>query len=324
MVYCAGSYRKKLKGNQGIMDVFTPMLNQMAVLFLFMLTGFVLCKRKLAPDNTGVVLSKLETYIFIPALNINNFMTHFTIENISSRWQSILCSIVLLLLAIGLGFLLSRRFGQDAYSRRIYLYSFVIANFGFMGNAVIQGVFGDDMLFDYLIFTLPMVIFVYTIGLSWITPGASGKLSLKTICSPMFLSLFIGAALGLSGLQMPSFVSTTLSSAAACMSPAAMLLTGFIIGTFDFSSLFKGKRIYFAIFLRLIAIPFLFTGILKLLGVSGSILICALCAYCMPMGLNTVVIPSSYGGDTKLGAGIALISHGLSLITIPVIFAIFT
>ena len=108
------------------------------------------------------------------------------------------------------------------------------------------------------------------------------------------------------------------------MSPGAMLLTGFIIGTFEFKSLLTNKRIYLAVFFRLIVIPFLMAGIMKLLGFSGSILICALCAYCMPMGLNTVIIPSSYGGDTKLGAGIALISHVLSIITIPVMFTIFT
>ena len=306
------------------MDVFTPMLNQMAVLFLFMLAGFALCRFKLAPENTGLALSKLETYIFIPALNINSFMTHFTVENIAARWQSLLCSVVLLCLAIGIGYLLARRFAQDGYTRRIYLYSFVIANLGFMGNAIIQGVFGDDMLFDYLIFTLPMQMFVYTVGLSWLTPGGTGRITLKTLCSPMFLSLFLGAVLGLTSFPVPTFLSTTLSSAAACMSPAAMLLTGFIIGTFDFHSLLTNRRIYFAAFFRLIVIPFLLAGTMKLLNFSGSILVCALCAYCMPMGLNTVIIPSSYGADTKLGAGIALISHMLSIITIPLMFLLFS
>ena len=306
------------------MNVFTPMLNQMAVLFLFMLAGFLLCRLKLAPENTGLVLSKLETYLFIPALNINSFMTHFTVANLAARWQSLLCSFVLLLIAIALGYFLSLRFAQDGYSRRIYLYSFVIANLGFMGNAIIQGVFGDEMLFDYLIFTLPMVVFVHTFGVAWLIPGKSGKMTLKTVCSPMFISLFIGAILGLSGLTMPAFLSSALSSAAACMSPGAMLLTGFIIGTFEFKSLLTNKRIYLAVFFFFFFIPFFMAGIMKLLGFSGSILICALCAYCMPMGLNTVIIPSSYGGDTKLGAGIALISHVLSIITIPVMFTIFT
>jgi len=305
------------------MEVFTPMLNQMALLLLFMLAGFVLCRMKLTPDNTAVVLSKLETYIFLPALNINNFMVHFTWENIASRWSSVVIGIVLMFAAVGLAYLLAPRFTKEPYAKRIYLYSFVIANIGYMGNAIIQGVYGDEMLFNYLIYTLPLVTFVYTMGVAWLKPGSS-KLTFRTILSPMFISLVIGAALGLSGLRIPAFLSTTLSSAAACMSPCAMILTGFIIGTFDLKALLRNKKIYLATFVRLVVIPAIMTGIVKLFGCNDIIVLCTLCAYCMPMGLNSVIFPASYGGDTKLGAGMALISHVCSVITIPVMFMLFT
>lgn len=42
----------------------------------------------------------------------------------------------------------------------------------------------------------------------------------------------------------------------------------------------------------------------------------------MPLGLNTIVIPSAYGKDTSVAAGMAVISHLLAVVTIPVIFAI--
>ena len=299
------------------------MLNQTALLLLFMLAGFVLCRMKLTPDNTAVVLSKLETYLFLPALNINNFMVHFTWENISTRWLSVLVGIVLMGVAVALAHLLAPCFTKDDYGKRIYRYSFVIANIGYMGNAVIQGVYGDEMLFDYLIYTLPLVTFVYTMGVAWLKPGSS-KVTFKTILSPMFISLVIGAVLGLSGIRMPAFLSTTLSSAAACMSPCAMILTGFIIGTFDLKALLKNTKIYVATFVRLIVIPAFMTVIVKLLGCNDTIVLCTLCAYCMPMGLNSVIFPASYGGDTRLGAGMALISHVLSVITIPVMFMLFT
>ncbi|HAY97711.1 MAG TPA: permease, partial [Ruminococcaceae bacterium] len=48
-----------------------------------------------------------------------------------------------------------------------------------------------------------------------------------------------------------------------------------------------------------------------------------LCATAMPLGLNTVVFPAAYGGDTTPGAGMALVSHLISVITIPVMFSIF-
>jgi predicted permease len=40
----------------------------------------------------------------------------------------------------------------------------------------------------------------------------------------------------------------------------------------------------------------------------------------MPLGLNTIVIPAAYGKDTTAAAGMALISHTLAVISIPILF----
>lgn len=42
----------------------------------------------------------------------------------------------------------------------------MVANIAFMGNAVVEGIFGNDILFDYLMFTLPINLFLNNIGAS--------------------------------------------------------------------------------------------------------------------------------------------------------------
>ena len=42
-----------------------------------------------------------------------------------------------------------------------------------------------------------------------------------------------------------------------------------------------------------------------------------------PMGLNTIVFPAAYGGDTETGASMAMISHTLSVVTIPLMYLVF-
>ena len=56
---------------------------------------------------------------------------------------------------------------------------------------------------------------------------------------------------------------------------------------------------------------------------NDSIVMLTLCATAMPLGLNTVVFPAAYGGDTTPGASMALISHLMSIITIPIMFTLF-
>jgi predicted permease len=106
------------------------------------------------------------------------------------------------------------------------------------------------------------------------------------------------------------------------MSPLAMLLTGFVIGEYSIKKLLGIKRIYLASFIRLIIIPLVFVVVLRLLSVEESIVKYALCATAMPLGLNTVIFPAAYGGDTTPGASMALISHVMSVITIPIMFGI--
>ena len=46
-------------------------------------------------------------------------------------------------------------------------------------------------------------------------------------------------------------------------------------------------------------------------------------AIATPLGLNTIVYPEAYGGDPETGASMAMISHTLSVITIPLMYLIF-
>lgn len=107
------------------------------------------------------------------------------------------------------------------------------------------------------------------------------------------------------------------------MSPLAMLLTGFVIGEYSLKTLASDKKVYLASVIRLIILPSAFMAVLLLLKTDKDIIRVSLCATAMPLGLNTVVFPAAYGGDTTPGAGMALVSHLISVITIPVMFSIF-
>ena len=154
--------------------------------------------------------------------------------------------------------------------------------------------------------------------------GEKKQSFLKNLCNPIFLSILLGAVLGLSGLseQIPGFIRTTISSCSACMGPLAMILTGLVVGSYDFFSLLKNKKIYLATLLRLVVLPMLFIGFLLLLRADKLVLVLTLFAFGTPLGLNTVVFPAAYGGDTSTGASMAMISHTLCVVTIPLLYAL--
>lgn len=309
------------------MTVFVATLEQTGFLFLFILMGYFLAGKKLVPDNSQVVLSKLENYIFIPALVLGTFIENFTPEKITVAAELLLSSLALGLIAIGLSLLCVRFCSRDPYERNIYTYGLCFSNFGFMGNAVVGALFPDIFL-EYLIFTLPLWSLIYLWGVPVLLLGDSSqkpsfKQRLKSFGNPMFVCTLLGMLIGMLGIPVPKFVSSAVSAAGSCMSPIAMVLTGMTIARFKLGEVLRIKSVYLVTALRLLVYPLLFIGFMLLIPMPRTFATCALCSLAMPLGLNTIIIPSALGKDTKAASGMALVSHVLSCLTIPVVLMLF-
>ena len=310
------------------MTVFLSTLNQIAVLFTFIVAGYVLAKLGVLPEGAAKVLAKLENTIFIPALVMGTFIENFTVERLSSAWKLVVVSTVIALVMVPISILVSRATTRDKYIQNIYTYGLAFSNFGFMGNAVVAALFPDIFL-EYLLFTLPLWVELYVWGIPVLLMGDAEKKRtikdrIKPFINPMFISLLIGMVIGLLKIPMPSFFLSVLDSSSACMSPVAMLLTGITVSTISFKATFTDVKTYIVSLVRLLAIPLAFIAVTKIFPVFEDkiLLTCALCSLSMPLGLNTIVIPSAYGKDTTVGAGMAVISHILALGTIPLVFAL--
>lgn len=308
------------------MNVFISTLNQIVFLFGFIIIGYILVKCKVLSENSSSVLSKLENTVFIPALVMSTFIENFTIEKISASWKLLVISFLLAFVAIPIAILTSKLVTKDKYIQKIYTYGLSFSNFGFMGNAVVSTVF-PDVFFEYLIFTLPLWVLIYVWGVPrlLITDTAKKqtvKDSLKSFVNPMFIALIIGIVIGLIRLPLPRWIVSIIDVSGDCMSPIAMILTGIVVSSVSLKETFKNIKIYIVSIIRLIIIPLLFILIVPLFKMSETAYICALCSLAMPLGLNTIVIPSAYGKDTSVAAGMTVISHLLAVITIPIIFTI--
>jgi predicted permease len=199
-----------------------------------------------------------------------------------------------------------------------------------MGNAVVQTLFPEIML-EYVIITIPLWTLIYVWGVPFVlterekTAGENKIVTaLKALINPMFIALIIGVALGLLNVKsyLPAnfFFRQAISVCNDCMSPVAMLITGITFGTMNVKVVLKKPGIYIATLIRLVIIPFVMFGVFSLIQVPTVVFRCIMIVSAMPLGLNSIVIPASYGKDTSAAAGMALVSHLCSLVTIPLFF----
>lgn len=318
------------------MQMFSLTLSQMLMMFTLMAVGFILRKKNIVAPDAYVTLSKLETFALVPALTFHNQLTNCTVENFKKYSPLMLYGLGLVLVAIIVGYILSGVFVRNskessllAYKRCIYKYALTFGNYGFMGNFIILGVWGDAVFFRYTMFTFFVAIFCSAYGLYILIPkeeNASFAANLKKgLLAPPVIALVLGMICGLLnvGQYFPSFALTALKNAGNCMGPVAMLLAGMVIGGYNFTSLLKNKLVYAATFVRLIVLPAIFVTVLRFIGASQEVMTLALIAFGTPLGMNTIVYPAAYGGETKTGASMTMISHVLSVVTIPIMYLIF-
>ncbi len=308
------------------MSIFSTTLNQISFLFGFIVIGYILVKLKVLPENSAMVLSKLENTIFIPALVMGTFIENFTIERIGAAWKLLSVSFIIAFLAIPFAILVSKLVTKDKYIQKIYTYGLSFSNFGFLGNAVVSSLF-PDIFFEYLIFTLPLWMLIYLWGVPKLLIADSGKRhtfteSLKSFVNPMFIAMLIGMIIGLLNIPLPKWTMSLINVSGDCMSPIAMILTGVVVSSISLKKTFTNVRIYIVSIIRLIIMPVLFIAVASFFKISETTYFCALCSLAMPLGLNTIVIPSALGKDTTVAAGMTVISHLLSCITIPLVFLI--
>jgi len=107
------------------------------------------------------------------------------------------------------------------------------------------------------------------------------------------------------------------------MSPVAMLLTGMAIAESNFLKLFAKISNYFVSVIRLIALPLISILVVYLFEIPTYLSVLIVCASSMPLGLNVVVIPKSFGRDVTDGSSMILISHLMAIISVPAMFTIF-
>ncbi|MBQ2957274.1 MAG: AEC family transporter [Clostridia bacterium] len=298
--------------------VFQITLQQMVILFLFMAVGFMMMKKKMIPENAASVLSKLLVTAFLPAMVFKTFATNLNPDNVMGKLPLFLISAVNVTLSCLVAMLISRPLTNDRMTRNIYIYSLTVPNMGYMGYPIVGAVLGEMMLLDFMVVAVPSNLFIYTAGMYMLNPNK--EFSLKKIINPPMIAMVIGIVFGLCRIPVPDVVLSAANSASNCMAPCAMLLTGFVLAKQPLGAMFVQAKSYLISVLKLIVFPLVGFAVMRLLHApEQAVLLCTI-ALALPFGLNSVVFPEAFGGDSTPGARLCFIGNLMALVTIPIVF----
>lgn len=303
------------------MAVLLTTAQKVAFLLVFIAAGYLMRRSGKLNREAGTVVSVVTTHIFATAYNIQSLPVNFTVEKLGDNLKLIAFSAAFLVVVLVVANVLARFLGRNDIERKSMTYILAFTNSGYFGLPVLQGVFGTEMVAQFIIFTLPFSFCLSSYGYALFSDkkGFDWK---KAFFSPLMISTMIGCFLGLTGLKFPAFVNDALAGAAACMSPSSMVLAGIVLGGFSVRQLLCGIRPYLIGALRLVGMTLLFGIPMYLLGIRGIYMFLALTLTSLPVGLNCIVYPESLGRDSSQNAKLCFVSVLMSLVTLPVIFAL--
>ena len=286
---------------------------QLSVLYIFLIAGFLIGRIKKDKASHADILSVLLVNILLPCKVFNTFANNFSVEYFKANYILPLAALVLLSVLVVVSRFGSRLLTKHKYEQKVYMYSFAITNYAYLGYALIGSVFGDAVLAQFMLFAIPFIIYTYTVGYVLLT---GGKKPLKKLLNPITVAIVLGIIFGLTGLKVPDVIGSAVSAASACVGPLSMILTGITLSTFALKELVTDKTAYIFSAIRLLVIPAIAYTVcrgLRLELLAPMVLIIT----CMPCGLNTIVFPKLIGEDCKPGARLALITHVFSIATLP-------
>lgn len=291
---------------------------QVFILIAFAVMGFVIAKMKLIDANQTKSVTALLVYVFSSCNTLKTFAANFTVDFITSNYLLLIASVLVLGVLVVVTYFIAKPLSQSKYERYVYQYSLIMANFGYMGYPFAEALFGAEGLIAVMVFGIPMTMYIYVISFCILTKR---PISGKGLVNVMTITMVIGMIIGLSGITLPTVVTSILDTSRACMGPTAMILAGIAISRFNFKEIMSNWRVYYVTVYRLIIIPLFFGIALKFIFpmyvVQAAVIILSL-----PCGLNTIVYPELVGEDCKIGAGLALVSSIFCCATIPVVFNI--
>ncbi len=312
--------------------MFISTLTQVSMLLLYILTGYFLRRKNMISDQTGKVLSKLLTLVFLPCYSITSLSQNVSIERINVYLSLFIAGAIILFILIFICQFPSKIITKDENERNMFVYMLIFSNMGYFGYPLIEMTFGAETLAQFMIFVLPFSVAINTYGYYILTKPtkeellansnaqASKRSMLKSLISVPMIGMVIGLTLGFLPFEVPSFVYSFLSPAANCMSASAMILTGTILAKLPIVELFKSAKAYVLSLIRLIILPVLGGAILFFVGVPKEVFIAGVSLLCLPSGMNVVVFPESVGKDGVVDAKSCFISYIFALATVPVIF----
>lgn len=316
-----------------------------AVLSLIILAvpGFILVKTKLLKNNVESALSTIVLYGAQPVMVFMGFQSAKFNPDIGVNVLIVAGITILIhvLMAVLLSVFIKGK--NDEQKKRVVRYASMFSNCGFMGFPFLQIVFANSPSLGEVMIYASVVVAIFnimnwTIGVYLISGDIKNVSLKKIVTNPTIIAVVIGFILFFTVkvpfAELPA-PNTTLSSIVSrfmdslniignMVTPLSMTVIGIKLANANLKEIFLDGYGYLACANKLIGMSILTMLLVCFLPISELVKYVLVFLLSMPCATSTALFTTLYGGDGKSATAFVLLSSIVSILTIPLMFLLFS
>jgi len=297
---------------------------QMLVLFIIMLIGYICCRVGIITEEGGKKLSAIVVNVANPAMILT--ASTGTGEKVQGSALALTLGVAFGMFAVLLliSYLIPIVLRVERKSAGVYRVMTIFSNLGFMGFPVVAALYGNGALIYATLFVIPYNLLIYTYGINAMKTSAQDreKLKLGKVFNIGVIACIITMTIYLLKPPIPIVVSSTVSILSNLAAPLSMMVIGASLASIDLKALFTDARLLVFMVIKQLLIPIVGALLIKQFISDQTLVGVCVIMLAMPVGSMTAMLAQQYGGDFELSTkGVALTTL-LSVVTIPLVFAL--
>lgn len=295
--------------------------SQVAILYVLVAVGAVCDKIGWFTEKVAKKCTDFLFYIITPAVAIKSFVSmEFSKKTATNFLIVILLGFVLHFIGILISLPFFRK--KDKATDCIFRYTSIYGNVGYMGLPLTNAVLGTTGTFYCSAIVMVFNMMCFTQGVRLMSEDKNDFKLRKLILNPGTMSVIIGLPLFLLSVKLPKIIYTPLDYIAELNTPIAMVIFGTYLANAKIKTVLKDSRVYFTLILKLIVLPLILLGILKIFSVDTAIATAITIASSAPSANNTVMFAAKYNRDARLASNVVATISFVSILTMPLMIAI--
>jgi malate permease and related proteins len=291
------------------------MVEMQGTLFLLIVMGIYAQKKGIITSSNRKKFTDFIIEIILPCNIVNSFLIKWSYDILINCLTVFVVAIVTQILYVIISKFLFKNSGKDRQA--VLRYAIICSNAGFLGNPIVESVFGSGGLLFASVALIPLRFAMWSSGLSLFTKTDGKATARKLMTHPCIIAVFVGFFLMLTQIQLPGFMLKTLSAVGGCNTAVSMIVIGSILAEIHLKEILDKELFYYSV-IRLIVIPVFVLILLKLFRLDSLVIGVIVLLSAMPAGSTTVMLADKYGGNARFASSCVFLSTILSLITIPI------